>query len=231
MTYVLADIHGRADRFHEILERIGWSGSDTLFILGDVVDRNPDGIALLEEILATDNMHMLLGNHEYMMLASLADPDAQITDWCTNRGLWYLNGGAVTEKAFYALPETRQARILAYLKSLPLNIPLTCAGKRWLLAHGAPASHFVPGDPDFPDETYYAVWYRFDPFRETFDPDATLICGHTPTAHFNGSFPMTVVRRKNVICIDCGCAYPAADGGRLACICLETDEVVYSTIP
>ena len=74
MIYVLADIHGRADRFHEVLDSIGFSEDDTLYILGDVIDRNPDGIEILEEIISSKNMEMLLGNHEYMMLNAIEDP-------------------------------------------------------------------------------------------------------------------------------------------------------------
>ena len=29
----------------------------------------------------------------------------------------------------------------------------------------------------------------------------------------------------SVVCMDCGCAFPA---GRLACLCLETGEIIYS---
>ena len=69
--YVVADIHGEADRFHAMLEKIRFSDEDTLYIIGDVIDRGPDGIKLLQEIIHTPNMVMLLGNHEYMMLQYL----------------------------------------------------------------------------------------------------------------------------------------------------------------
>jgi serine/threonine protein phosphatase 1 len=58
------DIHGEADRFRTMLEKIVFSADDTLYILGDVIDRGMDGIALLREIVAAPNMVMLLGNHE-----------------------------------------------------------------------------------------------------------------------------------------------------------------------
>ena len=37
--YVMGDIHGEADRFHAMLERIHLSEEDTLILLGDVIDR------------------------------------------------------------------------------------------------------------------------------------------------------------------------------------------------
>ena len=32
--YVMSDIHGEADRFHAMLEKIHFSADDTLYILG-----------------------------------------------------------------------------------------------------------------------------------------------------------------------------------------------------
>ena len=37
--YVMSDIHGEADRFHAMLEKIEFSADDTLYILGDLIDR------------------------------------------------------------------------------------------------------------------------------------------------------------------------------------------------
>ena len=39
MHYVMADLHGEYDRWRRMLDRIAFSDADTLYILGDVVDR------------------------------------------------------------------------------------------------------------------------------------------------------------------------------------------------
>ena len=96
--YVMGDIHGEADRFHAMLERIHLSEEDTLILLGDVIDRGPDGIALLLEIMEMPNVIMLLGNHEYMMLQYLS-PDA--TGIEIRR--WNKNGNAPTLAAYLDL--------------------------------------------------------------------------------------------------------------------------------
>ena len=44
MTYVLSDIHGNMANFKSILQQIDLQPEDTLYVLGDVVDRYPDGI-------------------------------------------------------------------------------------------------------------------------------------------------------------------------------------------
>lgn len=71
MIYVMSDIHGNAIRFNSIMEQIDLQPEDTLYILGDVIDRYPDGIRILRLLMSMPNVQMLLGNHEYMMLNAL----------------------------------------------------------------------------------------------------------------------------------------------------------------
>ena len=87
-------------------------------------------------------MHMLLGNHEYMMINAIDDPGYQINQWFTNLDLWYLNGGAITEMAYNELDAEKQNEIISYIRQLPLNIEVTCNGKQYLLVHGSPASMY-----------------------------------------------------------------------------------------
>ena len=96
MIYVMSDIHGQARRFHSILDQIALKDEDTLYILGDVIDRNPDGIRILKEIMSRPNMKMLLGNHELMMLQSLHYPSDEATAPSPYLSRWYRNGGKVT---------------------------------------------------------------------------------------------------------------------------------------
>ena len=47
MIYVMSDIHGNMSNFKSVLKQIDLQPEDTLYILGDVVDRYPDGIRIL----------------------------------------------------------------------------------------------------------------------------------------------------------------------------------------
>lgn len=71
MIYVMSDIHGNLKRFHSVMRQIRLTSSDTLYVLGDVIDRYPDGIRILKRIRSMENVKLLLGNHEYMMLCLL----------------------------------------------------------------------------------------------------------------------------------------------------------------
>ena len=74
MIYVMSDIHGQKRRFDSVMKQIKLQPDDTLYILGDVIDRNPDGIKILRQIMAMPNAKMLLGNHELMMMNALYYP-------------------------------------------------------------------------------------------------------------------------------------------------------------
>ena len=74
MKYVIADIHGNERRFNSIMKQINLQREDTLYVLGDVIDRHPGGIRILRRIISMPNAKMLLGNHEYMMLRALGYP-------------------------------------------------------------------------------------------------------------------------------------------------------------
>ena len=226
MTYVVSDIHGRKDRFHNILERIRFKKTDVLYILGDVIDRNPDGISILSEIMKAENMLMILGNHEYMMMNVVQTPPFRIDEkWEEDLGLWFLNGGEMTYRTFLRLSDAERAEIMDYVNDLPLNREIEIEGKSYLLVHGSPAAAYTKENPDYMDKTMYAVWNRFDPFIENGFAGKNVICGHTPTIFFTDRKPMEVFINGNTVCMDCGCAFP---DGRLACLCLETGEIVYS---
>ena len=70
-----------------------------------------------------------------------------------------------------------------------------------------------------------AVWTRLDRFS-VMPPGKTVIFGHTPTDHYQYRRPMSIYHGKNMIGIDCGCAY--RDLGRLACLRLDDMKEFYS---
>jgi hypothetical protein len=70
MVYVTSDLHGFSlERFQAFLGQVGFSDEDYLFILGDVIDRGEDGVAILKWLLVQPNVELILGNHEAMPLA------------------------------------------------------------------------------------------------------------------------------------------------------------------
>ena len=124
--YVMSDIHGHRRRFDSVMKQINLQPEDTLYILGDVIDRNPDGIRILQQLRAMPNVVMLLGNHEYMMLDALYNiPDEEdgYADYLREKrlNLWYRNGGDVTHRYLKHIRKSVRQEILEYC---PLFLPL-----------------------------------------------------------------------------------------------------------
>jgi len=69
--YLVGDIQGCNAALGRLLEKIDFSPSrDTLYVLGDLVNRGPDSLATLERLIAFGHSaKCLLGNHDLNLLA------------------------------------------------------------------------------------------------------------------------------------------------------------------
>ena len=187
MIYVMSDIHGCLNRYRNVLRQIRLRKDDHLYILGDVIDRGPEGLRILKDTMERGNVTLLLGNHEHMMLEALSHPD---NDELLE--LWYANGGRVTHEHFKHCNLTYRAEVLSYIRNLPLNLEVSVNGTDYLLVHGAPASTYTKGSR-YVNQTEYAVWTRLGRNTLLFE-DKIVIFGHTPTYHYNHEYPMAGIR-------------------------------------
>ena len=161
MHYVLSDIHGNERRFQSILDQIELQPEDTLYVLGDVIDRHRWGLRILRRLMAMPNAELILGNHEYMMLRALGEPLDENVDDGNARAHWYRNGGGVTHRHWKRLRKSLRREIVEYLHSLPLNRDIEVDGRRYLLVHGAPEELWARNeDPRYLTKTHFAVWNR-----------------------------------------------------------------------
>lgn len=236
MTYVISDIHGQMRRFKSVMNQINLQPNDTLYVLGDVIDRNPDGIRILRQLMAMPNVEMLLGNHEYMMLDALFYPhDDYEFGWQFKQerrvNLWYQNGGHVTHEYLKHIRKSTRAEIFDYLDKLPINKEITVGGKRYILAHAAPAKIFERQSAfkRYDNEKMFALWHRFWG-SEKFPCEETVVFGHTATYHYQfDCSPMKIWYGEGLIGIDCGASYPEGEdpwSGRRGCLaCLRLDDM------
>lgn len=244
MIYVLSDIHGNKENFDSILEKISLQPEDSLYILGDVVDRYPYGIQLLWQIMGMGNAHMLLGNHELMMMYALKISYTGFTFKGKSRkstpvteeerfSHWYRNGGKVTHEAWDRLSDVEKKRLGDYLSGLPLSFDVSIDGRKYKLVHAAPVDRYHKYlTPGYADAVEYAVWDRRI-FRHRFKNRYTLVFGHTPTLHMQDNNPLEVWDAGDRIGIDCGSGFQEEPEsipieGRLACLRLDDRQVFYS---
>lgn len=212
MIYCMSDIHGEVERFEQMLDLIGFSGEDTLYIIGDVIDRHPGGAALLRKILDTPNMVMLLGNHEKMCLETLGPNTFEGA-----QARWYRNGGDITHGELNLWPEEDVRRLLDDIASLPLHLEVEVGGQIYHLVHG------------FPGETERdQVWGRPNADTPRPFPDRIAIFGHTAACRLYDDMdhPFRIWYGDGMIDIDCGCAY-RSEHKRLGCLRLDDMKEFY----
>jgi hypothetical protein len=174
-TFVVSDVHGHLDDLRHVLAQAGlvtddrWVGGNaSLWVLGDLVDRGPDGIGVVRLMRsltaqAPEQVHMLMGNHESLMLGEKLFPGTRFDD------IWLFNGGVASDQA--ALDD----QDVAWLRGLPV---LALAGD-YLLMHSDTAHYLTWGssveevnstlsavlagdDPDQHFEVFAALTDRFD---------------------------------------------------------------------
>ena len=201
MIYVMSDIHGMYDKYIEMMDLIDLKETDTLYILGDIIDRGVNSMKILQDMMKRSNVFGIFGNHELMM----ADCFNIITQEITNEFLdsfdeeklmklsdWMNNGAFQTIQEFKKLSKEEQKDIIEYLMEFTAYV-----------------NDFVWKRPDW-DIPYFT------------DPNKFVVVGHTPTLGINGK--PEIFYKNNFIAIDCGACF---ENGTLVCLCLDTMEEFY----
>ena len=225
MTYVMSDIHGQYEKYRAMLKKIEFSDDDTLYILGDIVDRGEEPMRILSDMSMRANIIPLMGNHEHMAQYVLSAVNVEITEesiethWTLDivRTIreWYENGGYLTSKDFSRLPLDQREDILDYMKEFSFYEEITVGENTFVLVHG--------GLPDFspekPLDDYHPIQtlYVKTNYKKRYFPDKYLITGHTPTFSIHPDYDGRIYIGNGHIAIDCGVCH----GKNLGCIRLD----------
>ena len=116
--YAIGDIHGGAKTFSALLKRLNLRHSDSLYLLGDYVDRGKDSKGVLDIMLSLMDsgydLRPIRGNHDDMMLHAMTGNNDKFSDQ------WLSTWGRKTLRSFgVATADLVPARYLTLIDSLP----------------------------------------------------------------------------------------------------------------
>lgn len=220
-VYCLSDIHGRKRQWEKMLDKIAFTDDDTLYIIGDVVDRHDHGIAILKQIQQMKNAELLMGNHELMVLDAMAD----IKEWDSRKftkdewmSIWLNNGGYGTLLSLKMLEAEERQELFNWIKQLAFEKDIEVNGEKYRLVHGAPEG--FGKEEGFTDYWHHVTWSRPDTeeIRLPDDTERHIVLGHTPSGYY-GSHGR-IHKGINWMDIDCGMNV-------LGCIRLDDMEEFY----
>lgn len=229
--YVMSDIHGNKDAFIKMLDLINLKEEDTLYILGDVIDRGLYGVEILEHIRGINNIVLLMGNHEEMMYDAMINKESNFDvfiNWA------YINGGIPTYKALMNLTKTERYTLLNYVHNLDKYKIVEVNNIEYLLVHAGLYifSNFtlrellnIQGDN--------LLWIRGNFIKSKIKTDYKIVFGHTPVTSLIDYIEEDDMIRQNKIWIkdnkigiDCGCGF----NRKLACLRLNDMKEYYIEI-
>ena len=225
MIYVTSDIHGCYEKYLRLIQRPELKEDDTLYILGDLVDRGDGGIEIIKDVIKRKNVVCLRGNHDHSALIFLKMFAVQDRGTEDDRlkavfRLWLKDGGAETFSAFSKLDDNEKRAVLSFLDSLPFYEKIIVKGQKFFLSHTVCEKEkmldiekcamrdFIIGEPE-----YEKVYFE----------DMTIVTGHTLIGLIDPAYKGRIWKGNRHIAVDCGAVF----GNPLGCICLDTMEEIY----
>lgn len=221
--YAIGDVHGRSDllrtlmaRIGEHSERMGPARSLHVVLLGDMIDRGPDSLSVLQWVhdvqKRSKSMIVLAGNHEELMVKALDGEPGMLRAWMRI-------GGDATVRSLGLEPPPRDADPRVFIDkvraALPRDLlawvtrlPLTARSGDYLFCHAG----IRPGVPVHRQTRADLLWIRDEFLEDPQDHGVVVVHGHSIAAE--------VEMRRNRIGIDTG----AYQTGMLTAVYLEGSE-------
>ncbi len=205
--FVVGDIHGCADEFQALIEKLPLDQPCAVVLVGDYIDRGPKSrqvIDALMELSTRVKIYPLMGNHESCLLEFLEHPYSNVG------ARFLLNGGWATLQSYsqrpgdYSIPPEH----VSFVRSLKLGY----SNAKHVFVHaGLPD---VPlGELDEKEHRDDLLWVRRAFLHSRYSWEKVVVHGHTHcrAVHFDE-------RRINV---DTGCVF----GNKLSAVHLPSRKV------
>lgn len=238
--YICSDIHGQYELYKKALSML--DDTDKLIVLGDAIDRGPDGILILQDIMTQKNVEFMPGNHEDFLLNSI-DAHGQFKRNSNDFRVWTSanNGGMTTLKTLENLSAKERIELCAFLRQCKIQQSIRVDDKTFYLAHAS--FDTIKDEMIYQEATEADRFGRLwcSPFRDDLyaDPkpyvmlEGTVIVGHVPVQRLHNLYEenpnkIYTESKYHLMDIDIGLAgYRFSHDKPLGVLCLNTMEATY----
>lgn len=209
--FVVSDIHGMYQSFLEVLKY--WDFESTLVILGDLIDRGPQSIEVVQHVMNlqqqyTDQVICLKGNHEQAFLDFLLLPEYEWSYYHRIGGNETLNS-MLKQMPDEVLELSIVGQVHAIKKQFHEEIDFIskresyCTVGQVLFTHAGFASQF---DSLEHSTAHDFLWIRHHYQFENHTPYVNVF-GHTPVRKIHESDDIWISEDRKYIGIDGGCVF------------------------
>jgi len=207
--FVISDIHACFQTFSALLDKISLSREDQLFVIGDMVDRGPYSMLVLEKIIALledgYQVYPTRGNHEQIFLNLQTTATADLFIFSRRQNTQHL----LDEKYLVR----KEVRLL--LESLPYYYET----ENHFLVHAGFNTKIEEPFSDWQS----MLWTRDYLYNKKTLKNKRVIHGHVPTTL--STIKCSIKKEEKKICIDNGCVKAEATGyGKLVCYELNSGK-------
>jgi serine/threonine protein phosphatase 1 len=229
MTFVVANLYARLDKLEKLIKKINLKESDTLYILGNIVDYGEQSMELVNDLSTRYNVYSVLGEHDYKAYLLLSEFDrilreggAPSVSFSKEMIAWSQDGGQATLEAFKSADADSKEGFLDYLSDLPVFEEVTLNnGKEFVLT--------CRGIDNFNKDTDLYD-YELDDFmngyldiEKTYFDDRTMVVGYLDYEHTPAGRQGKISAKNNNIALACD----MSENDDVVCLCLETNEEYY----
>lgn len=207
---VITDIHGCANTFIKLVEKVELNENDQLFLLGDFINRGPRSKEVLDFVLFLIdegyNIYPLMGNHEETVMHIIQNKPDQLKLLLKSRNSTnLLNQNKKLRKRFFR-----------FFRSLPYYYELD----KFYLVHAGFNLNIEKPLTDI----HAMAWMRNFTLAKKFNKKRVYF-GHTPTKF--SKIKSSIETNAKSICLDNGCShnYLGKEYGRLLCYDLDSGEL------
>lgn len=226
--FAISDIHGCLQTFLALLDKLQLTKEDELYILGDMIDRGPNSVAVMDHVMQmmADGYQVtaLMGNHEWMFMQAIDETIPYCWDYRRYQA-WIKNGGATTimNLGFQRIDDLKRLdkKYDTFVRSLKSHVELD----NCFLVHAG----FNFKEEDIFKDTHSMYWIRN--YYESIDKEKiknkVIIHGHT-SRRFDTLEQELAEMKYPSVNIDCGCVYHPRTGiGHLCALNLDTMQPTF----